>query len=171
MTSGMSAMVVNAEDAHILERSEAKSSGVPLFAAGWPIFIPTTVIAILYFCAWLFLVLVGKADTGLARLFIIVMSVGVPLLAAHAFLRYQTIRLQVDEGHLLCHPGWPKELPVDVPFAVIEKVKVRYGLTGKLFDCGTVIIRLTTGGEVAIADLSRPHNAKRAIVEARVRAR
>ena len=44
-------------------------------------------------------------------------GIGVPLLAAHAFLRFQTIRMQVSDGHVFCHPGWPKELPIDVTFA------------------------------------------------------
>ncbi|MEM9278099.1 MAG: PH domain-containing protein [Pseudomonadota bacterium] len=158
-----SQMALKPEDVHILERAEAQDSGVPLFVAHWHIFAPTIAIGILYSAAWGFLAMLGKADSGLARLFIAVMAVGVPLLAAHAFLRYQTIRLQVSEGHAFCHPGWPKELPVDVPLSVIKQVKVRRGLFGRLFGGGTLIIDLVTEGSVVVADLAEPDLAKETI--------
>ena len=82
-------------DVQILERAEAREDGVPLFAAHWHLYIPTIIIAALYSLIWLMLFLTGNAGTDLARLFVVVMTVGVPLLAAHAFLRYQTIRIQV----------------------------------------------------------------------------
>ena len=160
-------MALEPDEVHILERVEAKHSGIPLFAAHWHIFVPTLVIAVLYSAAWLTLALLGKADSGLARLFIVVMAVGVPLLAAHAFLRYQTIRLQVSDGHVFCHPGWPKELPVDVPLSVIKEVKVRRGLSGRLFGGGTIVMDLVTEGNVTVADLAKPDQAKRIIDQAR----
>ncbi len=159
------ALVLDAEELRILERREAASSGVPLFAAHWHIFVPTVAIGLLYSFAWLFLAYLGKSDSGLARLFIVVMAVGVPLLAAHAFLRFQTIRLQINEKHLLCHPGWPKELPIDVPPEMIDSVKVRRGLSGRLFGGGTVVIKLVTGNTIAIADLANPEKARAAIME------
>ncbi len=158
-------MTLEPDEVHILERAEAKNSGVPLFTAHWHIFVPTMIIAVLYSVAWLVLASVGKSDSGLARLFIVVMAIGVPLLAAHAFLRYQTIRLQVSDGHAFCHPGWPKDLPIDVPLAVIRQVKVRRGLSGRLFGGGTVILDLVTEGNVIVTDLAEPDKAK-AIIEA-----
>lgn len=157
------AMVLDVEDIRILERDEAADSGIPLFAAHWQIFIPTLAIGVLYSLAWLILALLGKSDTGLARLFIVVMAIGVPLLAAHAFLRYQTIRLQIDNGRVLCHPGWPTELPIDIPLAMIEDIKIRRGLSGRLFGGGTIIMHITAGKTVAIADLADPDSAKNAI--------
>ncbi|MGI9350821.1 MAG: hypothetical protein ACR2O3_04600 [Rhizobiaceae bacterium] len=161
------ALTLAPDEVHILERVEAQSSGVPLFVAHWHIFAPTLVIAILYSAAWLFLAVTGKSETGLARLFIVVMAVGVPFLAAHAFLRYQTIRLQVSDGHAYCHPGWPKELPIDVPLSIIKEVKVRRGLSGYLFGGGTVILDLVTEGSVVVADISEPDLAKKVIDIAR----
>ncbi|MEM9331893.1 MAG: PH domain-containing protein [Pseudomonadota bacterium] len=157
------AVTLEPEDVHILERAEAQSSGVPLFSAHWHIFVPTLAIGILYSLAWLFMAIVGKSDSGLARLFIVVMAVGVPLLAAHAFLRYQTIRLQISDGHVFCHPGWPKELPIDVPLQVIREAKVRRGLSGRLFGGGTLILDLVTEGNVVVADLAEPEKAKEII--------
>ncbi|MEM7216578.1 MAG: PH domain-containing protein [Pseudomonadota bacterium] len=156
-------MALEPEDIHILERSEARTSGVPLFTAHWHIFIPTLVIAILYSVAWITLATLGKADSGLARLFIVVMAVGVPLLAVHAFLRYQTIRLQVSDGHVFCHPGWPKELPIDVPVSVIREIKVKRGLAGRVFGGGTIILSLVTEGDVVVADLAQPELARQTI--------
>ena len=90
-----------------------------------------------------------------------------PFLAAHAFLRYQTIRLQVNNGRVLCHPGWPKDLPIEVPLQVIRKIRVRRGLSGRLFGGGTVVISLLAGDDVVIADLAKPFEAKQAISDAR----
>jgi len=104
--------VLETDNLQILERVEAKNTGVPLFTAHWHLFLPTLVIAVLYSALWMFFASSGKADSGLARLFIVVMAIGVPLLAVHAFLRYQTIRVQVNEDQALCHPGWPKEFPI-----------------------------------------------------------
>ena len=157
------AMTLEPDEVHILERAEARNTGVPLFTAHWHIFMPTLVIAVLYSAAWVFLAAMGKSDSGLARLFIVVMAIGVPLLAAHAFLRFQTIRLQVSDGHVFCHPGWPKELPIDVPLGVIRDVKVRRGLSGRLFGGGTVVLDLVTEGTVVVADLSEPERAKEII--------
>lgn len=160
------AMIGDGEEFQILERTEARASGVPLFVSHWHIFVPTLVIGLLYSAAWGFLSMVGKSDSGLARLFIVVMAVGVPLLAAHAFLRYQTIRLQISEGQILCHPGWPRDLPICVPLNVIESVVVKRGLSGRLFGGGTVVLQLVTGGQVSVTDLAEPDLARSRILAA-----
>ena len=148
-----------APDLQILERAEAKEDGVPLFAAHWHLYIPTIIIAAIYSLIWLVLFVTGNAGTDLARLFVVVMTVGVPLLAAHAFLRYQTIRIQVNEDNVLCHPGWPRDLPSELPAQMIESVEVKRGLSGSLFGGGTVIFKLITGDRMAIADVGDPDEA------------
>jgi len=150
-------------DIEIMERSEAKLSGVPLFTAHWHLFIPTIVIAMIYSVAWLVLVALGRIDTAIARLFVIVMAIGVPLLIAHAFLRYQTIRLQINEAGVLCHPGWPKEMLIEIDAGLIEKVVVKRGLAGRLFGGGTLVLHLATGSKVVIADLGDPDKAREAV--------
>ena len=150
----------------ILERGEARSSGVPLFCAHWHIFIPTLISFVAYSFAWFFLAITERSDGSLARLFIVVISIGVPLLAGHAFLRYQTIRLQVNADRLLCHPGWPKEIPIEVPFETIDKVEIKRGLYGHIFDGGTIVIHLKTHGKIAIADLSDPETVRQEIFTA-----
>ena len=150
-------------DVQILERAEAREDGVPLFAAHWHLYIPTIIIAALYSLIWLMLFLTGNAGTDLARLFVVVMTVGVPLLAAHAFLRYQTIRIQVNEDNVICHPGWPRDLPSELPAQIIESVQVKRGLSGNLFGGGTVIFKLVTGDRMAIADVGDPDAAANAV--------
>jgi len=154
------------ESFNILERPEAKSAGVPLYIAHWHIFIPTIVISIIYLLAWVALHELGMGDSGLARICFIVISVGAPFLGAFAFLRYQTIRVQVNESDIICHPGWPKDLPIDVPISIISKINVRRGLAGRLFGGGTLILELTTGSSIAIPDLKDVYHAKKIIEDA-----
>ena len=156
-------MQVDMQDVELLERSEARRDGIPFFTPHWHLFIPTVVIAVLYSFAWLMLVIMGHIDSAIARLFVVVMAVGVPLLAVHAFLRYQTIRLQVSGGHFLCHPGWPKDLPIDLPAEMVIDASVRRGLSGRFFGGGTLILQLVTGDRVVIADLGEPQKALEAV--------
>jgi hypothetical protein len=146
------------EDVAVFELDEA--AAMPVFRARWQLFLPTAAIAILYAAVWLYLYASGRADFALARLVVIVMAIGVPLLAAHAFLRYETIRLQVLPKAVRYHPGWPRDLPTDMPFELIEQVRVKHGLSGLIFGGGTLIMDLTTGDRVAVADLSDPEGAK-----------
>lgn len=150
-------------DVEIMEIKEARDGGVPFFTAHWHLFIPTVVIAVLYSFAWFIFAIIGRGDSSLARLFVVVMAVGVPLLAVHAFLRYETIRLQISDGHVKCHPGWPKDLPIDLPVTLIREVVIKRGLSGRLFGGGTIVMNLTTGSRVVIADLGNPEAAKAAI--------
>jgi membrane protein YdbS with pleckstrin-like domain len=159
-------LVFEADSSLLLEKNDAQTQGVPLFFAHWHIFAPTIVILIAYSFSWLLLAMADMSDTNLARLFIVVMAVFVPLLAAHAFLRYQTIRVQVNEDCLFCHPGWPKDLPLEVPVAMIEDVVVKRGLSGRLFGGGTLILHLVAENKVVIADLAEPDAAKEAILNA-----
>jgi len=152
------------ENFNILEKPEAKSAGVPLFIAHWHIFIPTIVITIIYFIAWIVLHASGMGSSGLARICFIVIAIGAPFLGAYAFLRYQTIRVQINENDIICHPGWPKDLPIDVPISIISKVRVRRGLAGRLFGGGTLLLQLTTGSTVSIPDLRDVQDA-RAMIE------
>ncbi|MFZ1813827.1 MAG: hypothetical protein WBO55_02880 [Rhizobiaceae bacterium] len=143
---------------------EAGGAGSPYtWRPRWQLFLPTAAILVFYSAAWLWLHFGGRGDSALARLFLIVMAVGAPLLAAHAFLRFQTIRVQVLSDAVRYHPGWPRDLPIDMPIALIEKVRVKRGLSGLVFGGGTLVLTLTTGETAVIADLSNPDGAKAAI--------
>lgn len=159
-------LVFEADNGLILEKNDAQTQGVPLFSAHWHIFAPTFIILVAYSVSWLVLAMSNMSDSNLARLFIVVMAVFVPLLAAHAFLRYQTIRVQINEDCLFCHPGWPKDLPIEVPIAMIESVAVKRGLSGRLFGGGTLVLSLVAEKKIVIADLAEPQKAQEAILQA-----
>ncbi len=159
-------LVFEADSGLILEKNEAENQGVPLFSAHWHIFAPTFIILVGYSFSWLLLAIADMSNSNLARLFIVVMSVCVPLLAAHAFLRYQTIRVQVNDDCLFCHAGWPKDLPVEVPIAMIDKIIVKRGLSGRLFGGGTLVLYLAVENKIVIVDLAEPDAAKQAIMDA-----
>ncbi|MEZ5791981.1 MAG: PH domain-containing protein [Nitratireductor sp.] len=146
------------EDTDVFEPDHALPGTI--FRPRWQLFLPTIAIAVLYSMAWTWLVLEERGGGALARLFLIVMAIGVPLLAAHAFLRFQTIRVQVLNDAVRYHPGWPRDLPIDMPLALIDKVSVKRGLSGHLFGGGTLVMELTTGEKAAIADLAEPEAAK-----------
>ena len=135
----------------------------PSFRARWQIFLPTAAVGVIYAAAWLYLGNSGKDTHELMRLIFIVMSVGVPLLAAHAFLRFQTVRVQVLANAVRYHPGWPRDVPIDMPLDLIDRVRVRRGLAGLVFGGGTLVMDLTTGQKATIADLGDPSGAREAI--------
>lgn len=154
-----------AETSLILEKYEARNQGVPLFAAHWYIFVPTFFIIMTYALSWILLSSFGMSNTNLGRLFIIVMSVFVPLLAAYAFLKFQTIRLQVNETSLSCHLGWPRDLSLEVSFSEIEKVTIKRGFSAKLFDQGSIVLKLKSGDDIAITNIAKPEIAQKIIIQ------
>lgn len=135
----------------------------PSFRARWHPFVPVFAIAIIYAAGWFYLVSEGRSDDATARLLFIVLAVGVPLLAVHAFLRYQTVRVQVMADAVRYHPGWPRDMPVDMPLDLIDRVRVKRGLSGRLFGGGTLVMDLTTGERASVADLDNPQVACAAI--------
>jgi hypothetical protein len=139
---------------------------VHIFTARWQLFLPTIAIALIYSAAWFYLYSEGQHDTSLARLYVIVLALGVPLLGAHAFLRFQTIRVQVLSRGIRYHPGWPRDLPVDLPYDLVERVRIKRGLIGWIIGSGTLVLDLTTGERAAIADLDKPGKARKEILEA-----
>lgn len=157
-------LVFEADSGLILEKNDAQMQGVPLFSAHWHIFAPTIIILVAYSFSWLLLAIADMSGSNLARLFIVVMAVFVPLLAAHAFLRYQTIRVQVNEDCLFCHPGWPKDLPIEIPVSTIKHVLVKRGFSGRLFGGGTLVLQLVAENKIVIADLAEPEKAQEAIL-------
>ncbi|MCF6322543.1 MAG: PH domain-containing protein [Rhizobiaceae bacterium] len=135
------------------------------FRAHWHIFVPTAVISVLYISGWLVLYFMGLSGGNLARLFIVVLAIGVPLLFANAFLRYQTIAIDLFEKHLRYHTGWPKAEPVVLPYAIIDNVRYSRGLSGRLFGGGTVILQLVAGEAIGVADVEKPEQAAAKIVQ------
>ena len=130
-----------------------------VYRARWQSFLPTIAVGVIYAAAWFYFVRNGWGGYATARLLFIVLAVGVPLLAALAFLRYQTVRVQVLADAVRYHPGWPRDMPVDMPLDLIDRVRVKRGLSGLVFGGGTLVMDLTTGERAAVADLGDPKSA------------
>src|SRR5680860_1227051 len=111
------------EDSSELEVSD--HLGRPTYHAHWQLFVPAVVILCLYSGGLLTLLALDMGSSALFRMFTLVLGVGVPLLGVHAFLRYETVRLQFLEDSLLVHPGWPKDAPSEVPYDLISSLKVK----------------------------------------------
>ena len=165
MNNDHGSMVIESDEVEILERRDAAIQGIPLFTAHWQVFVPSLVICILYLITWMILFFTGQASSSAGRTFIIVMAMITPLLAAWAFLRYQTIRLQVSGGHMYVHPGWPKEMPIDIPLELVESVSVKRGVTGRIFGGGSLAIQMSDGRTYTVTDISHAEEAERAILD------
>ncbi len=133
---------------------------LPQFRAHWQVFFPTLVIALVYLVVWLYLALLGMTDSKLAKLAVIAIALLVPLLAVQALLRKQTVCVQVLDGHIRYHPGWPRRIASDIPADLVRNVVVKRGLAGRLFGGGTLRINLVTGQHVSISDMKEPLAAK-----------
>jgi uncharacterized membrane protein YdbT with pleckstrin-like domain len=126
------------------------------FRSHWQLFIPTLIILISYALCLLYLWATNRTDTALFRLAALVAGVGVPLLAAHAFLRYETVRVRLGQKAVKLHPGWPKNRGIEIPNELIMAMKVKRGLFGRLMGGGTLIIATSEGTRTAIPDLKEP---------------
>ncbi len=133
---------------------------IHIYKAHWQIFVPTFIICFLYVVGWVILFFLGRSGDNLARLFIVVLAIGVPILFAYAFLRYQTISIEVFEKYLRYRRGWPKVDPVVIPYALIKKVDFSRGHLGGLFGGGAVTLQLEAGAVIAIADVERSIEAR-----------
>ncbi len=161
----LEAKELEAKELEAMELEEVEQTALHSYRAHWHIFVPTIVICILYIAGWVTLYLMDKSQGDLARLFIVVLAVGVPLLFAHAFLRYQTISIKIFETHLQYHTGWPRAEPVRLPYGLIDKIKYTRGLSGRVFGGGTVILQLVAGEAIGIADVEKPAAATAKVAE------
>ncbi len=126
------------------------------FRSHWQLFAPTFVILVSYLLCLLYLWITGRSDSALFRLSALVAGVGVPLLAAHAFLRFETVRVRLGPEMVKFHPGWPKDKLIEIPNEEITSMTVKRGLSGFLLGGGTLIIETSEGFRTAIADLRDP---------------
>lgn len=158
--------VLEVEDSAAME--VADKMGSPTYHAHWQVFVPTIVILLSYSTGLVVLYLMGMTASSSFRLGAIVLGVGVPLLTVHAFLRYNTVRLQLMDSFLRYHRGWPEDASVEVPYELISSFRAKRGLAGRLFGGGTVVIELTTGTQISIADIYDPLGAKKEFLSFRL---
>ncbi len=153
-------------EAQLLEDSEAADEGVLLFRAHWHLFVPSVVIAILYSLVWYLAALSEVSTNYFVRVFIVLFAVIVPLIVAWAFLRFETIRLQVHADRLVYHPGWPAGMPLELPLSDIVEVRARKGVLGSMFGGGDLQVVTRSAGTAEIRGLRMLDEANAAIVGA-----
>lgn len=135
-------------------------SGATFMPSRLALFLPVAVVAAGYAALLSWLLATGRADNSIARLSVIVLSIGVPILIAHAVLRYFTIRIQPQAHMLYLQTGFPRTEMLHVPYPVIRDIYIRRGIVGRFTDSGTLVFRLVAGQPLAVCDLRHPDAAK-----------
>lgn len=125
-------------------------------ASASALFLPGLVVALGYAGLWAFLTMSGRGEGALARVSLLILVLGVPLLLAHAGLRLSTTRLTLRGALLEAHPGFPARDPVTVSYRAITSVTVRRGLSGWITGAGSLVIARETGAPVIVAGLAKP---------------
>ena len=121
----------------------------------WTVFLPSLVIALLYGGLWAWFS-GGEAADGLARVALLVVAVGVPMLLAHAAVRFVGAEIVLRKETLTARPGVPKRTETRVRVDDVVKVSIRRGLIGRVFDVGTVILTDRSGLSVTVPDMAAP---------------
>lgn len=165
MSKSSPEFVLNSNEDVIFERREAVARGVMLFTAHWHVFVPSLIIATLYGLIWYGLIWTGKADFGFARFFIVIMAVLVPLLFAWAFLRFQTIRLQLGAEVISFHGGWPQDQPETITLSEVLEIHTHSGFLSRWFGGGDLVIVCRDHTQI-VPGLADPDHAAEAIREA-----
>ena len=127
------------------------------------LFLPVAVVTVGYavLLAWLWLG--GNLGSNIARLCVIVLAVGVPILIVHAVLRYFTIAIHPHAHAMFIHPGFPRSEPFEIPYPLVRQINIRRGIAGRLLNSGTLIFHLQTGQKIAVCDLQNPDKVRDAI--------
>ncbi|MCY0147982.1 hypothetical protein OEG84_09735 [Hoeflea sp. G2-23] len=128
-------------------------------ASATALFLPALVVAAGYAVLWLFLNQTGRGGGHLARVSMLVLVIGVPILLVHAGLRLSTTRLTLRGAHLEAHPGFPARDPVIVAYASITGLSVRRGLSGWLTGAGSLIIERGAQPRVIVSGMARADSA------------
>ncbi len=124
------------------------------------LFLPIGIVAGGYACLLSWLLLTGSYGSGITRLAIVVLSVGVPFLVAHAVLRYFTIQIRTLPHALMLHTGFPRGEPYEIPYSLIRAIDIKRGIGGRIAGSGTLIFRLVTGQNITVCDLDNPKQAR-----------
>lgn len=134
----------------------AASAGHSFRASKVALFLPVAVIAAGYGLLLLWLWSTGEFASGIARLATFVLALGLPLLLAHAALRYATISVQLRDGFVQARPGFPHRGTLSIPYTDIEDVEIKRGFAWIAGSYGTLVLRLRNGERISICDLRDP---------------
>jgi len=132
------------------------NGGQPFQGAHWTVFLPTVVVFLLYGGAWVVLICVGKGNTALAKISLLVILIVVPVLAIHAYLRFVSLGLMVGQDFVLYRQGWLRPRWKRLRIEDLSGVTVLQGPAGRWFGGGGVILSKTDGSDVCLYDLADP---------------
>ncbi len=141
-----------------LKPKRRRSAWDKKFRAHWSVFLPTIAVTVLYGSAFVWLWGAGEANGALARVCLLVLAVGVPMLFVHAGLRFTTTRLRIGKRAVIMRLGWPRRRLDSVKLREITRVDLRRGIAGRLFDTGTVVLITRTGVRHSISDIAAPQS-------------
>lgn len=154
--------LMSSADSH-LDHEAATSGGgrrrITWRASALALFLPALVVAAGYAALWAYLVADGRGEGALARISLMVLFVGTPLLLAHAGLRLATTRLTLRGAHLEAHKGFPARDPEIVAYAAISDATLRRGLSGWLTGAGSLVIKRENGPVLVVPGLAHPDAA------------
>lgn len=129
------------------------------------LFLPVAVIAAGYGLLLLWLWSTGESASGIARLAAIVLALGIPLLLAHAALRYATISVQLRDGFIQARPGFPQGVTHSIAYTDIEDIEIKRGISRLAGSYGTLVLRSRTAERISICDLGNPEIIRSEILE------
>lgn len=128
-------------------------------ASALALFLPSMVIAAGYAGALVVLTAIGRGDGTVARVCLLVLVIGVPLLLTYAGLRLSTTQLTLRGAHLEAHPGFPVRDPVTVTYSDVTHAALRRGLSGWITGAGSLVIERESGAPVVVSGLAHPDAA------------
>jgi hypothetical protein len=133
------------------------------FRAHWSVFAPTVLVGLIYGGLWVWLTVSGGGNGALARIAMLVLVIGVPILFVHAGLRFVTTRLRVGGTAVILRLGWPRRAPRRLRLRDIAGVAVKRGVIGRIVDTGTIILTRRNGERIVVPDIAGPDRVAEAM--------
>lgn len=137
--------------------------GTLRFKAHWTIFLPAIVVGLLYGGLWVFLLVVGKGDTALARILLLVLVLAVPVLLVRAYLRFASFGLLIGRRALSYRRGWIRPGWHRLQLNSLTGVRASMNPLGRALGGGALIFTRLDGGDVSLYDVESPQEAARQI--------
>ncbi len=124
--------------------------------AHWTLFAPALIVAFCYGLIWAVLVFLGRGDGAVARICILVFSIGTPLLLVYGFLRYNSVWIVVAEDLLRFSRGWPRIGDEQIKLHDIASIRLLQSFIGRAFGVGEILVELHNGQRFRISDIATP---------------
>ncbi len=139
--------------------------------AHWTLFAPALLVGVSYGFLWIVLALLDRGDGVIARIALIVFSLGTPLLLVYGFLRFNSVWVTAGEGVLWLSRGWPRITPSQIPLDEIDSIMLAQSFVGRWFDVGEIIINLHNGRRLKVSDIGTPTGVRHTLHTALMRSR